>query len=134
MKTRSFNVMVTLVTIIAMVFGSFYLLKVVCPKVIYTGCSLIVLHDNTDFYNEQSRKTDAMTSEQEKENQERNDNFYQSEDSIIRTYSNMNAFFKIVLLFLALFAYLLIPLMWIGQILRFVRVTTRRIRKSREGN
>lgn len=96
------------VTIVTLVFVLLGVVKAeqICYKIAKTGASLMVLNDNAQFYNEQARKTDAMTDTFEAEKKERNEKFYQSEDLLIRVYSNLPAMVKLTIWFLSL---LLIP-------------------------
>lgn len=78
-------------------------------KIFQTASSLIVLNDNIQFYNEQSRKTDSMTADAEKDFEARRD-IYNSEDFVIRAFSNQNAVIKIAIIFLAILSY---PIMFV---------------------
>lgn len=78
-------------------------------KIFQTASSLIVLNDNIQFYNEQSRKTDSMTADAEKDFEARRD-IYNSEDFVIRVFSNQNAVIKIAIIFLAILSY---PIMFV---------------------
>lgn len=99
------------VTIVTLVFVLLGVVKAeqICYKIAKTGASLMVLNDNAQFYNEQARKTDAMTDTFEAERKERNEKFYQSEDLLIRVYSNLPALVKLAIWFLSLLLMLLIP-------------------------
>ena len=99
------------VTIVTLVFVLLGVVKAeqICYKIAKTGASLMVLNDNAQFYNEQARKTDAMTDTFEAEKKERNEKFYQLEDLLIRVYSNLPAMVKLTIWFLSLLLMLLIP-------------------------
>ena len=94
------------VTIVTLVFVLLGVVKAeqICYKIAKTGASLMVLNDNA-----QARKTDAMTDTFEAEKKERNEKFYQSEDLLIRVYSNLPAMVKLTIWFLSLLLMLLIP-------------------------
>ena len=68
-------------------------------KIVKTAVDLAVLNDNARFYNEQSVKTDKMTAEYLENQKIRNEEFYNSEDSLVHWYSNTKA--KVVFLLLA---------------------------------
>lgn len=76
----------------------------ICYKIAKTGASLMVLNNNA-----QEQKTDAMTENFTAEKKERNEKFYQSEDLLIRVYSNLPALMKLAIWFLSLLLMLLIP-------------------------
>jgi len=63
----------------------------------------MVLYDNAAFYNEAPRKTDGMT-EQYLANQAEREKFYQSEDTVIRVFSNLPTLVKLLVWFLAIAA------------------------------
>ena len=84
-------------------------------KIIVTSAKLVILNDNAQFYNEQPRKTDAMT-ESYLENDALRQEIYNSEDDLVRIFSNQHALVKAVILLLALAMYPLLLLVWIRQI------------------
>ena len=99
------------VTIVTLLFVLLGVVKAeqICYKISTTGASLMVLNNNAQFYNEQEQKTDAMTENFTAEKKERNEKFYQSEDLLIRVYSNLPALMKLAIWFLSLLLMLLIP-------------------------
>lgn len=99
------------VTIVTLLFVLLGVVKAeqICYKIAKTGASLMVLNNNAQFYNEQEQKTDAMTENFTAEKKERNEKFYQSEDLLIRVYSNLPALMKLAIWFLSLLLMLLIP-------------------------
>ena len=94
------------VTIVTLVFVLLGVVKAeqICYKIAKTGASLMVLNNNA-----QEQKTDAMTENFTAEKKERNEKFYQSEDLLIRVYSNLPALMKLAIWFLSLLLMLLIP-------------------------
>lgn len=110
-KRYAINILVLLMLILTMASGTKTLLST-NYKIVSTASSLIVLHDNAQFYNEQYRKTDAMTEEYLK-NQAERENFYQSEDSVIRFFSNQHTLVKVLILVLVVVTTLSTPVMWL---------------------
>lgn len=108
MKVRT---LARLLTILILVVGTIGTFKI-CSTVIRTGASLIVLRDNASYYNEQYRKTDEMTDAYNRNHEERQ-KFYNSEDPIIRGYSNSGTFAKILYLFLAIAMFPGLALVWV---------------------
>lgn len=100
-----------LLTILVLIVGTIGTFKI-CGKVIQTGSSLIVLNDNASYYNEQARKTDEMTAEYMQNHEERQ-KFYNSEDPIIKGYSNSGTFAKVLYLLLAIAMFPGVALVWL---------------------
>ena len=67
-------------------------------KIYKTAWELFVLNDNIRYYQEQSIKTDSMTNEVQKDIEIRENNFYNSNDPVIRWFSNLYGFFKVLVL------------------------------------
>ena len=67
-------------------------------KIYKTALELFVLNDNIRYYEEQSIKTDSMTIEAQKDIEIRENDFYHSQDRVIRYFSNLYGFFKILVL------------------------------------
>ena len=67
-------------------------------KIYKTALELFVLNDNIRYYQEQSIKTDSMTNEVQKDIEIRENNFYHSEDSVVRWFSNLYGPLKLVVL------------------------------------
>lgn len=86
-------------------------------KVFQTASNLIVLNGNIQFYNEQVRKTDSMTAEAEKDFEARRA-IYNSEDFVIRTFSNQNALIKIAIISIAILSY---PIMFVVVVIQILR-------------
>lgn len=106
-----------------------------CAKVVDTAVSLIILNDNAQFYNEQPRKTDSMTEDYIENNKLRQE-FYNSEDTVIRVYSNMNILLKLFFLFVAVVLLFAIPLLWVycmfAIVCRFLYKSQARKRKAQK--
>lgn len=67
-------------------------------KLAWTCAKLAIINDNIQFYNEAERKTDEMTKEAEELFEFREKEFYNSEDFMVRTFSNLNPIVKILVI------------------------------------
>ena len=67
-------------------------------KIYKTAWELFVLNDNIRYYQEQSIITNEMTIEAQKDIEIRENDFYHSQDRVIRYFSNLYGFFKILVL------------------------------------
>ena len=67
-------------------------------KIYKTALELSVLNDNIRYYEEQPIKTNEMTIEAQKDIEIRENNFYNSNDPVIRWFSNLYGFFKVLVL------------------------------------
>ncbi len=108
----------TIVAILVLIVGNFVIPKE-CQKITKTCANLIVLNDNIQFYNDSPVKTDAMTAEAKYWMSERQ-KIYDSQDSVIRTYSRQNALFKGVagiIAFLAIPAVVILDLVYAYELL-----------------
>lgn len=76
-------------------------------KVLRTSVSLAILRDNANFYNEWSVQTEEITEKYNLNEQERQ-KFYNSEDEVIKFYSNQNILGKclIITIYVAIIAVL----------------------------
>ena len=108
------RIVIIILTFLALVFGTIEIARM-SNKIIGTSAKLVILNDNAQFYNEQPRKTDAMT-ESYLENDALRQEIYNSEDDLVRIFSNQHALVKAVILLLALAMYPLLLLVWIRQI------------------
>jgi len=113
---KTFRILVNILTILALLIGSVVILQT-SYKIFKTSVNLAVLSDNAQFYNEQARKTDEMT-EQYLENHAERQKIYNSEDFVIRTFSNQNGFVKVLILIVAIIMIPMVILMWVCHILR----------------
>ena len=108
------RIVIIILTFLALVFGTIEIARM-SNKIIVTSAKLVILNDNAQFYNEQPRKTDAMT-ESYLENDALRQEIYNSEDDLVRIFSNQHALVKAVILLLAVAMYPLLILVWIRQI------------------
>lgn len=88
--------MVMKIFVICSVVVGVVVLEVASWKVFKTAVNLSALNSNARFYNEQSIKTDEM-SEEYQANQKERQKFYNSDDVLVRFYSNSNVVAKIAL-------------------------------------
>lgn len=108
------RIVIIILTFLALVFGTIEIARM-SNKIIVTSAKLVILNDNAQFYNEQPRKTNAMT-ESYLENDALRQEIYNSEDDLVRIFSNQHALVKAVILLLAVAMYPLLILVWIRQI------------------
>lgn len=106
-------------TLLIMLFGMISIFSI-SGKVLKTAANLIVLNDNIQYYNEQYRKTDAMTEKALEYMEERENNYYNSEDSIVRGFSNLNTLFKLFAILVALASYPFVLYLLFVQFIRTI--------------
>lgn len=99
---------VTIVTLLFMVIGAITV-ELTCWKVASAGTNLVILNYNAQCYNERIYKTDAMTDKYNEALSMRN-TFYQSEDIVIRVFSNLPAFPKLCIWVFCGLLFILIPI------------------------
>ncbi len=126
MRVRTLAMLLTILILVVGTISTFQ----ICSTVIRTGASLIVLRDNASYYNEQSRKTDEMTDAYNRNHEERQ-KFYNSEDPIIRGYSNSGTFAKILYLFLAIAMFPGLALVWIYVIFNVYWELERKLKRRK---
>ena len=126
---------IMILTFLALVFGTIDIIKE-NNKIIETSVRLIILNDNAQYYNEQPIKTNEMT-QKYRENDKLRQEIYNSEDSLIRFFSNQIAPVKIAILILAILIYPLIVLLWLRQIFlllnnvcKLIKVKNTKIKKK----
>lgn len=121
---------IALMTFVALLLGTGVIITA-SNKIIGTSAKLIALHDNASFYNEQVIKTDDMT-EGYLENHNERLEIYNSEDVVVRTFSNQNFFVKTAILFVALAMYPVMLLVWVSQISNCVYKVKRKVQLYRQ--
>lgn len=122
----TFNVLVTIVTLFCLMMGAFFITQQSC-KIIETGYQLITLSEKAQYYNESINKTDEMTKEYLKNNEERQA-IYNSEDTVIRVFSNLPTLFKAIVLLLAILAIpvvIVIVLLYVAERVNTIKRKTR---------
>ena len=98
----------TIVAVFCFLIGAVSI-ETVAIKVLRTSWAMYVLRDNTLLYNEQSVKTDSMTKKEE-QNQKRRQEFYNSNDFIVRVFANSLTAIKLLLILLSLVFIIGIPI------------------------
>lgn len=127
----TFNVLVTIVTLFCLMMGAFFITQQSC-KIIETGYQLITLSEKAQYYNESINKTDEMTKEYLKNDEERQA-IYNSEDTVIRVFSNLPTLFKAIVLLLAILAIpvvIVIVLLYVAERVNTIKRKTRLGRKK----
>ena len=101
-------------------------------KVAKTAVSLYVISDNIDYYNSLYIKTDEATREIEEQFKERRENFYESDDFVVRTYSNMFILLKLLFFLLAIAAIPVTPIVCLILLYREIYILRKRMRVTRK--
>ena len=123
---KKLRAIIILMTFVALLLGTVEIIRT-SNKIVATSAKLIVLNDNAVFYNEQPIKTDEMT-EAYLENHSLRQEIYNSDDMVIRTFSNQNFVVKTAILLLAFAMYPTMLLVWIFQINTFVYKVKRKVK------
>lgn len=105
-------------------------LEMIALKVLKTAGDLAILNDNARFYNEQSVKTDRMTQEFLKNEAERQ-KIYNSDDSVVRIYSNSHAIIKFMVLIVVGMVVVVVPLS-VGYLLFLSFIDRRQVKTKKE--
>ncbi len=121
---------VEILTILVLIVGTVCILQT-SVKVIDTSAKLFILGDNASFYNEQERKTDAMTEEYILNNIERQ-KIYNSDDKVVKSFSNQNIAVKLIILLVSFVSFIILPYMWIYIIIRKIRKYLHRRKRVRK--
>lgn len=108
------------ITIISIIFS---------VKLIIISAELIIISDDIQVYNESKRKTDSMTEEAMELFEFREKEFYNSQDVMVRWFSNLHPIFKVIVIFgdFALICYLIN--LWSKIIITLKRKRKRKRRK-----
>ncbi len=136
MKHNRLISIVTIVTLLCLVAGAFSVMQN-CVKIVKTGFELMILQDNAQFYNEQELKTDNMTEDYD-QNDAKRQSIYNSEDIVIRVFSNLPILIKIAVWLLAIVGIPFTPFAVILYLVRRINIITRenkarrRMQKAKE--
>ncbi len=128
---KKFN-MAKILVLFILVVGTLTVVFAAC-KVISTSGKLLVLNDNIQFYNEQTRKTDAMTKDVEHYFKERQ-KIYDSDDIVIHFFANQNTLAKMIILIIAVASFPALFYMWAFVIATQIGKARRRAYKQRRRN
>ena len=88
-------------------------------KLLKTATELCIINDNIAVYNEQYYKTDDMTKHAKELYKEREEKFYNSDDIVVRIYSNSYGFIKLFFIVVALAFVVLMPIVLVWNIICF---------------
>lgn len=98
-------------------------------RIIATAGTLANISMEIQDYNVSTRKTDEWT-ERIEQIQEERQSIYNSDDWLIRTFSNSNDLFKIAFILLAIGSYIAVIVIWIGVIIEIAESVSKKIKKN----
>lgn len=126
------SIIATTVALLYLITGTVLLVRECC-KIAKVGADLIAIGISVSDYNESTRKTDSMTDEY-KENDAYRQAYYHSEDTVIRTFSNLPSLIKGFIWLLAIVSIVAAPAVALLVIYRWVytKLTKMRHRKYRQ--
>lgn len=122
------NFLKAILAILLLVFMSAELINA-NNRIIATAVTLVNISMEIQDYNESYRKTDEWT-ERIEQIQEERQAIYNSEDWLIRTFSNNNYLFKIAFILLAFGSYIAVIVIWIGVIIEIAENVSKKIKKN----
>ena len=120
----------TIIIIMFLILASFTIItSIFSVKLIVISAELLIISDDIQVYNESKRKTDSMTKEAIELFEFREREFYNSQDVMVRWFSNLHSILKAIVIFadFALICFLIN--LWSKIIVTLKR--ERRIRKRR---
>ena len=130
---KKMRTLINILTLVIMLFGMVSIFNM-SGKVLNTAWNLAFLNDNIQFYNEATRKTDEMTQDVMEDIEERDNNFYHSDDIIVRGYSNLNIVLKIAVILVAILSYPLTAFIVALQLIKTIRVALKRKQHKKHSN
>ena len=99
-----------------------------CNKIVTTSIDMLILRDNAIFYMEQN----LDSTEEFVQNQElRNEQFYMSEDDVVRNFANQNFLVKTAIFLAAILMYPFILMVWLNQLNRGREVLIKKLKRLR---
>lgn len=98
-------------------------------RIIATAGTLANISMEIQDYNVSTRKTDEWT-ERIEQIQEERQSIYNSDDWLIRTFSNSNDLFKFAFILLAIGSYIAVIVIWIGVIIEIAESVSKKIKKN----
>lgn len=123
-KNNRSNILATIILVVlTIIFGC------IATKIITTSMEMAIIKINIEDYNKQTTKTDAST-EKIREEFELREEMYQSDDMIVRIFSNQNILIKVFACILAIGYYYLAIYVW-SNIIRTKYKKSQRIKKKR---
>ncbi len=99
--------------------------------VVKTSAQLFIISDNIQFYNDSYVKTQKMTDEVREQFRLRQENFYESDDFVVRTFSNSFVLVKLLIFVLAIGAIPLVPAICFYKIRELLYILLKRMRATR---
>lgn len=122
------NFLKAILAILLLVFMSAELVNA-NTRIIATAGTLANISMEIQDYNESTRKTDEWT-ERIEQIQEERQSIYNSDDWLIRTFSNSNDLFKFAFILLAIGSYIAVIVIWIGVIIEIAESVSKKIKKN----
>lgn len=122
------NFLKAILAILLLVFMSAELVNA-NTRIIATAGTLANISMEIQDYNVSTRKTDEWT-ERIEQIQEERQSIYNSDDWLIRTFSNSNDLFKFAFILLAIGSYIAIIVIWIGVIIEIAESVSKKIKKN----
>lgn len=122
------NFLKAILAILLLVFMSAELVNA-NTRIIATAGTLANISMEIQDYNVSKRKTDEWT-ERIEQIQEERQSIYNSDDWLIRTFSNSNDLFKFAFILLAIGSYIAVIVIWIGVIIEIAESVSKKIKKN----
>ncbi len=122
------NFLKAILAILLLVFMSAELVNA-NTRIIATAGTLANISMEIQDYNVSTRKTDEWT-ERIEQIQEERQSIYNSDDWLIRTFSNSNDLFKFAFILLAIGSYIAVIVIWIGVIIEIAESVSKKIKKN----
>ncbi len=122
------NFLKAILAILLLVFMSAELVNA-NARIIATAGTLANISMEIQDYNVSTRKTDEWT-ERIEQIQEERQSIYNSDDWLIRTFSNSNDLFKFAFILLAIGSYIAVIVIWIGVIIEIAESVSKKIKKN----
>ena len=122
------NFLKAILAILLLVFMSAELVNA-NTRIIATAGTLANISMEIQDYNVSTRKTDEWTERIEQIQEERR-SIYNSDDWLIRTFSNSNDLFKFAFILLAIGSYIAVIVIWIGVIIEIAESVSKKIKKN----
>ena len=127
-STTRGNFLKAILAILLLVFMSAELVNA-NTRIIATAGTLANISMEIQDYNVSTRKTDEWT-ERIEQIQEERQSIYNSDDWLIRTFSNSNDLFKFAFILLAIGSYIALRVIWIGVIIEIAESVSKKIKKN----
>ena len=122
MKRRN---LAKLITLLLMIVGTITIIKV-ANKITWTSFELIGYNFDTQFYNENLRKTDSMTDNYTNHVMVKRNAIYNSDDVIVKWFANLPGIIKFLGTIIAIAMYPLIMWYWLCVIVVLTKKERRR--------